>query len=407
MFKLDNFSAYQFTLFRLIFGGYLTIHFSMLVPYASELFSSGGALPNPALIPTFEIFPNLMNLMSSPLEATFFVGMLALLSCFYTLGMWRRTSALLLWYGWACLLNRNIFISNPGIPFIGWLLLASCLIPAGEPLSFNQKHRKENWEFPASLFWGSWLLLGAGYTLSGIHKLGSPSWVDGSAFVYLLENPLARVGGLSELLLALPPFVLQGMTWGILSLEILALPLFLWSRSRGLAWLGFVLMHIGIILVIDFADLSIGMLMIHLFTFDARWLPQCKTTKPSIIFFDGVCGVCNRFVNFLREEDRNGQLNFASLQGSTASEYLGDSEAKNSQSIVVFHNNKLYRKSEAMVIISKELGGIWRLAEIFCLIPRSWRDLIYDFIAQHRYQLGGKLDQCRLVAPGESNRFLP
>ena len=36
--------------------------------------------------------------------------------------------------------------------------------------------------------------MAAEYTFSGIEKLASPSWVDGTAFWHVAKNPLAREG---------------------------------------------------------------------------------------------------------------------------------------------------------------------------------------------------------------------
>ncbi|MFY9345262.1 MAG: hypothetical protein WAT39_22420 [Planctomycetota bacterium] len=114
--------------------------------------------------------------------------------------------------------------------------------------------------------------MSAGYSFSGWTKLVSPSWCDGSALARVLENPLARPGGLRLVLLDLPPVVLQAMTWGVLALE-LGFVLFAASRRlRPFAWLAMLLMHGGLVMLIDFADLSVGMVMLHLFTFDPAWL---------------------------------------------------------------------------------------------------------------------------------------
>ena len=37
-----------------------------------------------------------------------------------------------------------------------------------------------------------------------------------------------------------------------------------------------------------------------------------------IVYFDGYCNVCNRFVDFLIRHDRKRELKYAPLQGTTA-----------------------------------------------------------------------------------------
>ena len=86
------------------------------------------------------------------------------------------------------------------------------------------------------------------------------------------DNPLARPGAIRELLLSLPEWLLHVATWGVLGLELSFAPLALVRRLRPWLWLIMLLMHLGLIVVIDFADLSLGMVMLHLFTFDPGWV---------------------------------------------------------------------------------------------------------------------------------------
>jgi hypothetical protein len=264
-------SPWQFTVFRMLFGLYLTVHFLQLIPDAAELFSREGMLRNAQLNFTFGLLPNPLEHWDSPAFATLFVLALALLSGAFALGICRRFAALLLWFGWACLFNRNNLISNPALPYIGMLLLLTVLVPAGEPLSLNRKEAK--WEFPGGIYWTAWALLAVGYGFSGWTKLQSPSWLDGSALTHLLNNPLARPGLLRETLLRFPEG-LRFLTWTTLALELLFLPLSLHPVGRLVAWSAMSLLHIAILFVIAFADLSMGMLMIHLFLFDPTWISR-------------------------------------------------------------------------------------------------------------------------------------
>jgi hypothetical protein len=118
----------------------------------------------------------------------------------------------------------------------------------------------------------AWILLSLGYTFSGILKLSSPSWMDGTALHHLLNNPLARPGLIRDLLLLLPASLMKCMTWSVLALEIAFVPMALFSKTRAFVWLTVLFMHVGIMLTVDFADLSLGMMMIHLFTFQSSWL---------------------------------------------------------------------------------------------------------------------------------------
>ena len=254
-----------FAAFRALLGLYLFVHAAELVPYAAELFSREGVLPDPAqnLLPP--VFPSVLRLWDSAEAAFTLVASMAALSIALALGWRRRLVSLLLWYGWACLFNRNNLIANPSLPYVGLLLLVVAAAPPGEP---RDPTRPSRWRLPRDLERVVAFLLFAGYTYSGWTKLPAPSWVDGSALAHVLALPLARDLWLRELLLDQPSF-LRLATWGALALELAALPLALAHRTRAWAWLLTTALQLGLLLLMDFTDLTLGMLLAHAFV--APW----------------------------------------------------------------------------------------------------------------------------------------
>ena len=274
----------QFTWFRIIFGAYLAFHFAHLVPWGAELFSRDGVLPTASLNPTHGILPNVLAWWDSPAFITASLIALTGLSVLFALGIARHAVALLLWYGWACLFNRNVLISNPSIAYVGLLLLLTTLVPGREPLrAFGRGSPSDDFYVPAAVYWTAWFLMAAGYTFSGIVKLSSPSWVDGTAFWHVLQNPLARDGLLRDVMLGMPSWAFRLLTWKALALEILFLPLALWRWTRPLIWLAMSVMHVSIIGLVSFADLSAGMLMVHVFTVDSRWPDMLGTIRERLV----------------------------------------------------------------------------------------------------------------------------
>jgi predicted DCC family thiol-disulfide oxidoreductase YuxK len=385
-------SPWQFTWFRIFFGSYLAVHFLQLAPWAGELFGTSGLLPDTRLNPTHGIFPNPLDL---PLTDTFLSTAtlcLAAVSLLFAAGIWRKPAALFLWFGCTALFHRNNLIANPSLPYVGLLLILTLLIPGGEP--WSRGPRNAFWQMPKWVFRTAWILMAIGYSFSGFTKLSSASWIDGSAIRYLLDNPLARPGWACDALLGLPDSLLSLMTWGTLAVELLFAPLALWSRSRPWIWLALVALHIGIIAVIDFADLSLGMLMVHLFTFDPAWL---KPRGPIVVRFDGLCLMCSHTIRFLATEDRAALIRFQPLQGNNTPD-----------SMLVEIDNRTLDRSDAALAILNALGGHWRaLALCGTLIPRFLRDRLYDFIASHRYQWFGKADSCSLPGEEVTRRMLP
>lgn len=394
-----RYPRYQFALFRIIFGLYLLVHFVMLLPDASAIWSNTGFLWDVKLNMTYGVFPNVLYLLDSPVSVTLFVSVMALLSFFVMIGFFRRTSSLLLWYGWACLFHQNNLILNPGLPMVGWLLLALAIIPKGE--GWGVEKEEERWYMPPVLYWGAWIIAGVAYTISGIDKAMAPSWQDGSAITHLLNNPLARDYFLREWLLATPELVRQMLTWFTLALEVFFGLLVLFSKTRMLAWFMIMAMHLGIVMIVDFPDLTLGVMMLHLFVFDARWFSVEK--KERIVLFDGVCGFCNKSLDLLMRLDEERLYKYSSLQGAYAKTLPLNKEI---ESIVLQEEGKLYYKSTAILKIARGLGGVWVLTSVFYLIPQKLRDVVYDLIAKYRYKIFGKMESCRMPKKGEAELFI-
>ena len=135
--------------------------------------------------------------------------------------------------------------------------------------------------------------------------------------------------------------------------------------------------------------------------------PALTGVNP-IIFFDGVCGMCNAFVDFTIPLDRAGIFRFAPLQGETARQRLGADDVQSRASIVLLDEVGAHRRSTAVVRILQRLGGAWKvLGTLLWLVPWPLRDLGYKLVAAMRYRVFGKKDACRLPTPDESARFLP
>jgi hypothetical protein len=117
------------------------------------------------------------------------------------------------------------------------------------------------------------VLISLGYTISGIHKLDCPSWLDGSALEHILRGPLARDTFLKDYILSMPQPILKLSTWFSLFLEISFLPIGTFYYMRPIYWIASLIFHISIIVLINFTDLTLGVLMIHIFTFESILLP--------------------------------------------------------------------------------------------------------------------------------------
>lgn len=126
--------------------------------------------------------------------------------------------------------------------------------------------------------------------------------------------------------------------------------------------------------------------------------------KP-ILFFDGVCVMCNGLVDFVLKHDRNKRLKFAPLQGTTAKNMVPNHVQK-LESVVFIDNDGLHTESEAIIRLLIEMGGIFRWAAILRIFPRFFRNFVYRLVAKHRYKLFGKNASCRMSTADEKKRIL-
>jgi hypothetical protein len=268
-------TGWSYSLARFALGTYCAVHFGMLTPWAAELFSSTGVLADGSASPILRAFPNVLAVADGPGLVTGMAALATAASLCVAVGFKDRWAGLLVWYVLACFLGRNPLILNPSLPHIGWLLLAHAAMPsapAGSVDGWLKPHKAASWTLPRPLFAAGWVVMSVSYAYSGLTKLVSRSWLDGSALLHILHNPLARPGLVRDWALCLPDGVFSALTWGTLALEVGFPLLACHHRTRPWAWLSMVAMHLGLLVFIDFADLSMGMLVLHLFTFEPRWL---------------------------------------------------------------------------------------------------------------------------------------
>jgi predicted DCC family thiol-disulfide oxidoreductase YuxK len=405
----------QYSLVRAIFGVYLFIHFAQLTPWASELFSRSGVLADGSASPLLHLFPNVLALWDGPVFVTALVAVAAGLSVVFAAGWHERAASVALWYVWACLHGRMPLIANPGLPYVGWMLLAHAFLPAAPYGSWAARGRVDpgnNWRMRDDIFLVAWILMAVGYTYSGCTKFVSPSWLDGTALARVMENPLARPGPARDLFLALPTGLVRLMTWGALLAEVSFAPLALVRRLRPWIWCMMLAMHVGLMALIDFADLSMGMVMLHLFTFDPAWVrPRMAAVTGSprparttgTIFYDGHCGLCHRAVRFVLAEDAaGGAFRFAPLDSDAFRSAVPEGvRAGLPDSLVVLtEDGRFLTRSVAVRHILARLGGLWRvLAIVSGVLPVRVLDRAYDAVAAVRRRL--------FAAPSESCPVIP
>ena len=126
------------------------------------------------------------------------------------------------------------------------------------------------------------------------------------------------------------------------------------------------------------------------------------------ILFDGVCNLCNGFVQFVIARDPSARFRFAALQSEAAARLLREARVPSPlpDSIVLVEDGHAYVRSEAALRIARGLRFPWPLFYAAVVIPRVVRDRAYDFIAAHRYRWFGRRETCMVPTPDLKRRFL-
>jgi predicted DCC family thiol-disulfide oxidoreductase YuxK len=132
-----------------------------------------------------------------------------------------------------------------------------------------------------------------------------------------------------------------------------------------------------------------------------------------IVLYDGVCGLCNRLVQFILKRDVNNRFRFASLQSEFAEKLLkrhgADSRDLDTFYLVISRgkpSERVLMRSDAILAVANTLGGVWKLAGVGALVPRVLRDGMYRIVARNRYRVFGKHESCMLPSAEHRAKFL-
>ncbi|MEM1356192.1 MAG: DCC1-like thiol-disulfide oxidoreductase family protein [Planctomycetota bacterium] len=242
------------------------------------------------------------------------------------------------------------------------------------------------------------------YLVIGLVLLGDDAWRYGSALW-----PAGPFG--------LPMAVGRVLTWAVLG-SMLGLGLS-WPVADVRRWVWGI--SLGVLVVIPIAAgwwwaalIAAGL---HLVAFDPGWLKADRisgmtATTPQLepLFYDGMCGLCHRWVKIVLRADPDGQLfYFSPLQGETITRVLStEQRAALPDSVVVYSSDdELLTKSAAVMHILRRLGGWYKLGYFaMAAFPRPLRDFGYDCVARVRHKLFKKPDNaCPMTPPEQRDRF--
>ncbi len=127
-----------------------------------------------------------------------------------------------------------------------------------------------------------------------------------------------------------------------------------------------------------------------------------------VILFDGVCNLCAGFVRFVIDRDPSGTFRFVPAQSALGTAILRDlgMSTDDYESNILIEDGHASFKSDAWFRIVARLRQPWPLMRVGRVLPRTWRDWLYDRVAANRYAWFGRRDTCLVPTPGIAARFL-
>ena len=146
---------------------------------------------------------------------------------------------------------------------------------------------------------------------------------------------------------------------------------------------------------------------------DSTTQPSLAVAGTHLVLYDGVCGLCNRVLQFLLRHDRRQVFSFASLQsavGRSIVERSGGNPGELTSFYVVTDyrtaGSRVFTRSDAALFVAGALGWPWRAAQVIRFVPHALRDRAYDVAARSRYRVFGRSDRCLVPSPEFRRRFI-
>lgn len=136
--------------------------------------------------------------------------------------------------------------------------------------------------------------------------------------------------------------------------------------------------------------------------------PEPTQPGKAIIVFDGVCVLCNGWVDFLLRHDRKQRYRFAAMQGAAGAGLLARNglDPGDPMSFLLIDEQGATTDSDAIIAVLEGLGGAWRTVAVLRIIPKGMRDPLYRWLARNRYRWFGRKPACALPREDQRQRFL-
>jgi len=128
-----------------------------------------------------------------------------------------------------------------------------------------------------------------------------------------------------------------------------------------------------------------------------------------MLFYDGVCAMCNGIVKGVLRIDEAGVFHFAPLQGETAelARKLFPEFPTNIETVVYVRRGQVFLRSRAVALAMQQMSYPAKALSWMRFLPAWLMDFFYGIVARTRYRVFGKYDHCPLPPKKDRARFLP
>jgi predicted DCC family thiol-disulfide oxidoreductase YuxK len=124
---------------------------------------------------------------------------------------------------------------------------------------------------------------------------------------------------------------------------------------------------------------------------------EVKNTASITIVYDGMCHLCSSSIAWIARRVAADRVEFTPVQSAEGAEALKAAGLNmlDPKSFIVVSNGRSLLKSAAVIAALNKVGGIWRpIAWLLKLLPVSFADKVYDWVATNRYKWFGRRETC-------------
>ena len=127
-----------------------------------------------------------------------------------------------------------------------------------------------------------------------------------------------------------------------------------------------------------------------------------------VLFFDGDCAFCSASVRRVARFDKHRRVSFAPLQGKLAAEMGFTKYADESGGTMILlreSDGQVFLRGDALIELARALGGAWWVFTVARFVPRSLRDAVYQWVADHRHRIMAPALHCPFPDPELAKRL--